>query len=1224
MVDFTPFTGLAATDNNTQYQANSVVTTANAGTVIAATSMVIVPATGYVGIGTTNPLNNLDIRGNASATGSLNVGGAATVNSLVVNAGVTFGSFNIIGALQAGTINSNNTIQSAGTTTANALISNVYGLFGQNVTVNSTNASTTTTNGALVVAGGIGVGGNINTGGSVNLFTGQIGVGTTTSAGLGSATNSSNVYVWGNVIISNTASTSSGVIFPDGTIQTSAASPSLATLSYGLNGTVQFANTSNTFLGDSTNFFWDNSNKRLGIGTSTPSTVLSVYGDTPALFNTRTGGGTRQEIFVSHSTSTSNGTVLGNDGSVGSFGGYGYLRRGESTVGSPAISFTYVSANHRVGINGVTQPQNALDVSGAVAIGNSYAGLAALTNTNGMSVQGRVGIGTIAPNTANNNILTLFSATGAGIELVSGGASAGGGNIQGSSGGGLVFSTFTGGVAAESYTERMRIDSNGDIGLGVVDPLSTLDVGGIASFRSAVSFAGAVVVASLNSNTNVVGVNLQSTGLASVSSLIGNNNVFGATLQSSGTSQVNALISNASIQSIGTITTAALNSNGAIVGSSLTSNGTVVGATTATFNAIYSNTFIQGGAFTAASLNSNGAIVGSSINSNGAIQANGAVTVNSLNSNTNVVGVTLQSTGQTTVASLVANTNIFSATMNTSGLALHQSLQSNTTIVAGTGLTVTTGGATITGPSSVTGNLTITGNLIVFGNVVANNSNVLVVNDPLIYLASQNPSNLYDIGIVGNYVTSASFQTGLVRDNTDSSWNLFDTYTTNVGVGTNNINWNDATLTYAKFKAGNVTIAGNAQSTSSSTGSLILSGVAGAGIGGNINVDGQRSVFTGNMTINGTNVSTSSTTGAVIINTGGMGIGGNINVGGQQNVISGNILLSGTNVSTSSTTGALVVTNGVGIGGNLNINGGYANLTLASSRIVADFTNATIASRAMFQTSTVNSPTLVGAIPSGTGTSSGFNAYNTADPTNSVFMSINIPTGATATRLESGVTGSGTFLPIAVLTSGTERMRVDVTGNVGIGSAMSVAGSFYARDITSNGSITMTSLTVGGTATVNALVSNVYGLFGQNVTVNSANVSTSTSTGALIITTGGLGVGGNVNAGGQRSVFTGNMTINGTNVSTSSTTGALIVLNGVGAGGNLNIGGQQNTYTGNMLVSGSNVATNSTTGALIVAQGVGVGGNVYVGNRVGFASGGSSVVYQAYNPATSSLDVVFG
>jgi len=1167
LVDFTPFTGLAATDNNTQYQANSVVTTANAGTVIAATSMVIVPATGYVGIGTTNPLNNLDIRGNASATGSLNVGGAVTLNSLVVNAGVTFGSFNIIGALQAGTINSNNTIQSAGTTTANALISNVYGLFGQNVTVNSTNASTTTTNGALVVAGGIGVGGNINTGGSVNLFTGQIGVGTTTSAGLGSATNSSNVYVWGNVIISNTASTSSGVIFPDGTIQTSAAAPSAATLSYGLNGTVQFANTSNTFLGDSTNFFWDNSNKRLGIGTSTPSTVLSVYGDTPALFSTRTGGGTRQEIFVSHSTSTSNGTVLGNDGSVGSFGGYGYLRRGESTVGSPAISFTYVSTNHRVGINGVTQPQNALDVSGAVAIGNSYAGLAALTNTNGMSVQGRVGIGTISPNITNNNILTLFAATGAGIELVSGGASAGGGNIQTFSGGGLVFSTFTGGVAAESYTERMRIDSNGDVGLGVADPLSTLDVGGIASFRSAVSFASATAVSSLTANTNITTGTLNATSNVIVASLNSNTNVVGTNLQSTGQTSVASLVS-----------------NGAITGTT-----TTVTALTAT-----------------------------------SIQNSGTTTVQSLNSNTNVVATNLQSTGQTTVASLVANTNIFSATMNTSGLALHQSLQSNTTIVAGTGLTVTTGGATITGPSSVTGNLTITGNLIIFGNVVANNSNVLVVNDPMIYLASQNPSNLYDIGIVGNYVTSASFQTGLVRDNTDSSWNLFDTYTTNVGVGTNNINWNDATLTYAKFKAGNVTIAGNAQSTSSSTGSLILSGVAGAGIGGNINVDGQRSVFAGNMTINGTNVSTSSTTGAVIINTGGVGIGGNINVGGQQNVISGNILLSGTNVSTSSTTGALVVTNGVGIGGNLNINGGYANLTLVSSRIVADFTNATIASRAMFQTSTANSPTLVGAIPSGTGTSSGFNAYNTADPTNSVFMSINIPTGATATRLESGVTGSGTYLPIAVLTSGTERMRVDVTGNVGIGSAMSVAGSFYARDITSNGSITMTSLTVSGTATVNALISNVYGLFGQNVTVNSANASTSTGTGALVITTGGLGIGGNVNAGGQRSVFTGNMTINGTNVSTSSTTGALIVLNGVGAGGNLNIGGQQNTYTGNMLVSGSNVATNSTTGALIVAQGVGVGGNVYVGNRVGFASGGSSVVYQAYNPATASLDVVFG
>ena len=416
-------------------------------------------------------------------------------------------------------------------------------MFGQNVTVNSANASTATSNGALIVTtGGAGIAGNINVGGTRNLFTGAIGIGTSTAAGMIAAAGVSNdAYVWGNVRIANTATTSSGIVFSDGTRQTSAASPTAATVSFGAAGTIQFAGAGNTFLGDTANFFWDDTNNRLGIGTTTPGQTVSAYSAEAVLFNTRPGGAARQEITVGNVTAY--GAVLGYDPSIGN--SIGYLRRGDSAAGTPAITWAYGTGAYRVGVNGVTQPQNTMDISGTVAIGSGFSGLAAMTNTNGMSVQGSVGIGTFTPSTSANN-LTLWSATGAGIQLASGGA-AGGGNIQAITGSGLKFSSFTGGVGAEVYTERMRIDSNGDIGLGVADPLSTVDVGGIASFRGVVSVAGAATVASLTSNGAVSGT----TGAFSTS-------LYSATFNTAGTATVAALVSNGAVSGASASFTAAL------------------------------------------------------------------------------------------------------------------------------------------------------------------------------------------------------------------------------------------------------------------------------------------------------------------------------------------------------------------------------------------------------------------------------------------------------------------------------------------------------------------------------------------------------------------------------------------------------------------------------------------------------------------------------------------
>lgn len=393
MVDFVPFPGLASTDNNTTYQANSVVTTANSGTVIAATSMVVYPATGFVGLGTTIPAAQLDVY-------SGNVQFSRTGQSLrgdFSNAALASRT-----AIVTTTANGNTTVP---------IVPNGTGVAGGLSLHNSSDPGNsgflnifTNASGSRIASSVQGTGTYVPmefyTGGSLrmtitnqgNIFIPQsVGIGTSASAGI-FGTGTSNLYVYGNVFVSNSGTTGSGVVFPDGTRQTTAFS--LATNgSYGPAGTIQVAGSSNNFVGDGSLFVWDNTNKRLGIGTSTPAYLFSLYGTDYVLFNNRPGNAARQEIVVGNVVTY--GAVLGYDPSIGQ--SIGYLRRGDSAATTPAISWSYVSSSYRVGVNGITQPQNTMDIAGAVAIGSGYSGANVMSNTNGLSVQGLVGIGTFTP-----------------------------------------------------------------------------------------------------------------------------------------------------------------------------------------------------------------------------------------------------------------------------------------------------------------------------------------------------------------------------------------------------------------------------------------------------------------------------------------------------------------------------------------------------------------------------------------------------------------------------------------------------------------------------------------------------------------------------------------------------------------------------------------------------------------------------------------------------------
>jgi hypothetical protein len=113
------------------------------------------------------------------------------------------------------------------------------------------------------------------------------------------------------------------------------------------------------------------------------------------------------------------------------------------------------------------------------------------------------------------------------------------------------------------------------------------------------------------------------------------------------------------------------------------------------------------------------------------------------------------------------------------------------------------------------------------------------------------------------------------------------------------------------------------------------------------------------------------------------------------------------------------------------VSSGNVTFSGTAQRITGDFSNATLASRVMFQTSTANGNSTPALIPNGTATTAGLLAINNSDPTNASFAAVLSLSGVM--QVVSGITGTGTYLPMAFLTGGAERVRVDTSGNVLVG-----------------------------------------------------------------------------------------------------------------------------------------------------------------------------------------------
>jgi hypothetical protein len=139
--------------------------------------------------------------------------------------------------------------------------------------------------------------------------------------------------------------------------------------------------------------------------------------------------------------------------------------------------------------------------------------------------------------------------------------------------------------------------------------------------------------------------------------------------------------------------------------------------------------------------------------------------------------------------------------------------------------------------------------------------------------------------------------------------------------------------------------------------------------------------------------------------------------------------VSGTTVLTLPTTSGTIVTTGsaasLTTSGNLTFTG-------TGNRITGDFSNATAANRVSIQSSTTDGSTAVNLIPNGTSVTSSLIAFANSTLTNASFGQLRAE-GSVDVRLVSSFLGSGTYLPLTMHTGGAERLRIDTSGNVGIG-----------------------------------------------------------------------------------------------------------------------------------------------------------------------------------------------
>ena len=355
-------------------------------------------------------------------------------------------------------------------------------------------------------------------------------------------------------------------------------------------------------------------------------------------------------------------------------------------------------------------------------------------------------------------------------------------------------------------------------------------------------------------------------------------------------------------------------------------------------------------------------------------------------------------------------------------------------------------------------------------------------------------------------------------------------------------------------------ISATTESTNSTTGALVVAG--GVGIDKNLNVGGSV-VITGNLTVNGDVTTVNAATldvedlnitvakgagSAAAANGAGLTVDGAnatltyANADDSWNV---NKLLNVNNNtgSTSTLTGALVVDGGAGIAENLYVGGlvqaGTASFASINNTPIGNATPSTGAFTTLSaQTETVGGlqAVAIGNVTPGTGvfTTGAFNTATTGGLQAVAIGNVTPGTGAFTsvtvgeTSIGDGTVGTGT------VTAGTANLTyLNVGGSSALNTVTAASLQAVAIGNVTPGTGAFTTLTTTGVFTVSG-----------NLVAAATTPSTTVSTGSLI-TKGGVGIVGNINAGGDSGSGThtlhGNVTIGPGLVNPTTTASSLTI-----------------------------------------------------------------------------------
>ena len=460
--------------------------------------MVIRGDSGSVGVGTTSPQRLLDLNSGASGglTEQLVLRNAGTSTTAGTGAGLYFALTNASTSRHAA---------------IDALISNAP-TGATDLTLSTYNGTSVTEKMRIQAGGSVGIGtstpfNKLTVAGSAD-FTGNVGIG-------------SNVPTQALDVAGVIRSSTGGIMFPDGSIMTSAATPGTGTSSTSdLTFVADSGETGTgviTFAARGSERMRITNGGSIGFGTAVPLSKVDVAGGMAVGSYAGANAAPSNGLIVSGNVGigltspTDKLDVVGKVAAISSGGSiwdhvaiwadslYGYIDVGNANTlrmrintgtsdGPNTATYSDVmtlTASGNVGI-GTTSPGSKLHVNGNAAIGYSTS---TAGPTNGLSVSGNVGIGTIAP-TQMLEVAGTIRSTSGGIMFPDGTVmtTASGGTSSGTtSDTDLAFASGTGTSSSGVITlathnlERMRVDYNGNVGIGAAAPVNKLDVaGGVA------------------------------------------------------------------------------------------------------------------------------------------------------------------------------------------------------------------------------------------------------------------------------------------------------------------------------------------------------------------------------------------------------------------------------------------------------------------------------------------------------------------------------------------------------------------------------------------------------------------------------------------------------------------------------------------------------------------------------------------------------------------------